>query len=88
MYNSYCSDFSVPPDDISQIYPVDERLWLLGTAYNTGIECLQYVLGFLIVTHFDHVFTAPRKSTKQNGGSSPVPLYVAMYPTVRLVQKR
>lgn len=25
----------------SQIYPMDERQWLLGTAYNTGIECLQ-----------------------------------------------
>ncbi|KAK7688019.1 hypothetical protein QCA50_008389 [Cerrena zonata] len=26
--------------DENDIYPVDERLWLLGTAYNTGIECL------------------------------------------------
>ncbi|KAI0935752.1 hypothetical protein AcV5_004080 [Taiwanofungus camphoratus] len=24
----------------SQAYPLDERQWLLGTAYNTGIECL------------------------------------------------
>ena len=24
-----------------QVYPMDERQWLLGTAYNTGIECLQ-----------------------------------------------
>lgn len=33
--------FEASPDANSQIYPVDERLWLLGTAYNTGIECLQ-----------------------------------------------
>ncbi|KAH8101409.1 hypothetical protein BXZ70DRAFT_1007244 [Cristinia sonorae] len=25
------------------VYPIDERQWLLGTAYNTGIECLQSV---------------------------------------------
>ncbi|KAF8446396.1 hypothetical protein L210DRAFT_982867 [Boletus edulis BED1] len=25
------------------LYPVDERLWLLSTAYNTGVECLQCV---------------------------------------------
>lgn len=24
----------------SEEYPLDERQWLLGTAYNTGIECL------------------------------------------------
>lgn len=27
---------------VSQVYPMDERQWLLGTSYNTGIECLQY----------------------------------------------
>lgn len=26
-----------------QTYPMDERHWLLGTVYNTGIECLQFV---------------------------------------------
>lgn len=26
---------------LSQVYPMDERQWLLGTSYNTGIECLQ-----------------------------------------------
>jgi hypothetical protein len=26
-----------------KFYPMDERQWLLGTSYNTGIECLQYV---------------------------------------------
>ncbi|CAL1696816.1 unnamed protein product [Somion occarium] len=26
--------------DENDIYPIDERHWLLGTAYNTGIECL------------------------------------------------
>ncbi|TBU48727.1 meiosis protein SPO22/ZIP4 like-domain-containing protein [Dichomitus squalens] len=26
--------------DDSQAYPVDERHWLMGTVYNTGIECL------------------------------------------------
>ena len=25
-----------------QNYPMDERQWLMGTAYNTGIECLQF----------------------------------------------
>ena len=27
-----------------QVYPTDERQWLLGTADNTGIECLQFVV--------------------------------------------
>ena len=26
-----------------EAYPTDERQWLLGTSYNTGIECLQRV---------------------------------------------
>ncbi len=26
-----------------QAYPMDERHWLMGTVYNTGIECLQFV---------------------------------------------
>ena len=26
-----------------QSYPLDERHWLMGTTYNTGIECLQFV---------------------------------------------
>ncbi|KAI0727576.1 hypothetical protein C8Q72DRAFT_839118 [Fomitopsis betulina] len=26
--------------DGAQAYPIDERQWLLGTSYNTGIECL------------------------------------------------
>ena len=26
-----------------QDYPIEERQWLLGTTYNTGIECLQFV---------------------------------------------
>ncbi|KAL0578367.1 sporulation-specific protein 22 [Marasmius crinis-equi] len=25
-----------------EAYPLDERWWLLGTAYNTGLECLEY----------------------------------------------
>jgi hypothetical protein len=24
-----------------QDYPIEERLWLLSTAYNTGFECLE-----------------------------------------------
>ncbi|KAF7969735.1 hypothetical protein HWV62_26088 [Athelia sp. TMB] len=28
------------PDDDELFYPMDERQWLLGTAYNTGVECL------------------------------------------------
>lgn len=26
--------------EVNQFYPMDERQWLLGTSYNTGIECL------------------------------------------------
>ncbi|PFH47189.1 hypothetical protein AMATHDRAFT_152745, partial [Amanita thiersii Skay4041] len=26
--------------DSDEPYPTDERQWLLGTAYNTGVECL------------------------------------------------
>ncbi|KIM81848.1 hypothetical protein PILCRDRAFT_8503 [Piloderma croceum F 1598] len=32
------------PADTNAFYPMDERQWLLGTSYNTGIECLQFVL--------------------------------------------
>lgn len=28
---------------VLKFYPIDERQWLLGTSYNTGIECLQFV---------------------------------------------
>jgi len=27
-------------ENSNPLYPVDERLWLLSTAYNTGVECL------------------------------------------------
>ncbi|KAK7047207.1 sporulation-specific protein 22 [Paramarasmius palmivorus] len=27
-----------------EAYPMDERLWLLGTSYNTGLECLELVV--------------------------------------------
>jgi len=26
--------------EANEFYPMDERQWLLGTSYNTGIECL------------------------------------------------
>ncbi|EPS99649.1 hypothetical protein FOMPIDRAFT_1124216, partial [Fomitopsis schrenkii] len=29
---------------LREAYPIDERQWLLGTSYNTGIECLQRVV--------------------------------------------
>jgi len=29
-------------DNVDEIYPMDERYWLLTSSYNTGIECLQY----------------------------------------------
>ncbi|EGN94196.1 hypothetical protein SERLA73DRAFT_115156 [Serpula lacrymans var. lacrymans S7.3] len=29
-------------DDSGDLYPMDERQWLLSTSYNTGIECLQF----------------------------------------------
>lgn len=39
----YCCNVR-PRQTVSlQFYPVDERQWLLGTSYNTGIECLQFV---------------------------------------------
>jgi len=28
------------PSEVNEFYPMDERQWLLGTSYNTGIECL------------------------------------------------
>ncbi|KZP32796.1 SPO22-domain-containing protein [Athelia psychrophila] len=31
---------SEDPSEDEAFYPMDERQWLLGTAYNTGIECL------------------------------------------------
>jgi len=34
-------------ENSNPLYPVDERLWLLSTAYNTGVECLQSVTPLL-----------------------------------------
>jgi len=34
-------------DEVSDLYPLDERHWLLATSYNTGIECLQFVLSLI-----------------------------------------
>ncbi|KAF9229785.1 hypothetical protein BS17DRAFT_688278 [Gyrodon lividus] len=36
-------------EDGNPLYPVDERLWLLSTAYNTGVECLQSVIPLLCI---------------------------------------
>ncbi|KAJ3558726.1 hypothetical protein NM688_g744 [Phlebia brevispora] len=33
-------DHSMDDQDNLNVYPMDERQWLLGTSYNTGIECL------------------------------------------------
>ncbi|KAH8111444.1 meiosis protein SPO22/ZIP4 like-domain-containing protein [Phellopilus nigrolimitatus] len=33
-------DHSDSSESGEQVYPMDERQWLLGTAYNTGVECL------------------------------------------------
>ncbi|KAH9920328.1 meiosis protein SPO22/ZIP4 like-domain-containing protein [Fomitopsis serialis] len=41
-------------DGDAQAYPIDERQWLLGTSYNTGIECLQrvpFALDICLVAH-------------------------------------
>ncbi|KAH7884118.1 hypothetical protein F5I97DRAFT_1969338 [Phlebopus sp. FC_14] len=42
------------------LYPNDERLWLLSTAYNTGVECLQFVASLfrLCVPPRSHVSSA------------------------------
>jgi len=31
-------------DNVDEIYPMDERYWLLTSSYNTGIECLHVCL--------------------------------------------
>ncbi|KIJ58775.1 hypothetical protein HYDPIDRAFT_102026, partial [Hydnomerulius pinastri MD-312] len=31
-------------EDGNPLYPLDERLWLISTAYNTGVECFQSVI--------------------------------------------
>jgi len=40
------NDYSEVQDDLSKVYPMDERQWLLATSYNTGLECLQSVPPF------------------------------------------
>ncbi|KAG6334327.1 hypothetical protein ID866_4762 [Astraeus odoratus] len=41
--NAVLEEYGDLVEDGRPLYPVDERLWLLSTAYNTGIECLQSV---------------------------------------------
>ncbi|KAH9487374.1 hypothetical protein JR316_0001449 [Psilocybe cubensis] len=40
----------------SEAYPMDERQWLLATAYNTGTECLQSVWILANTTVFKFIF--------------------------------
>ncbi|KAA1468362.1 hypothetical protein DENSPDRAFT_459873 [Dentipellis sp. KUC8613] len=40
---SVLEDNAGAADGSDEVYPVDERYWLLATSYNTGIECLQFV---------------------------------------------
>ncbi|KAL4254899.1 Sporulation-specific protein 22/ZIP4 [Abortiporus biennis] len=37
---SVIEEHSESQNSPQDVYPVDERQWLLGTAYNTGVECL------------------------------------------------
>lgn len=71
---------------------MDERHWLMGTAYNTGIECLQFVARqtfsaddptHALVTHAVRHFW-----TRRRGGSRRQRASVAACQMARLAQKR
>ncbi|KAL4069087.1 hypothetical protein J3A83DRAFT_4095527 [Scleroderma citrinum] len=72
------------------LYPIDERLWLLSTAYNTGVECLQSVIhvsSFALLPHLCMSLVHPL-STRPNVGSSAPPSFAALSPMARLAQRR
>ena len=69
---------------------MDERHWLMGTAYNTGIECLQFVaprcyLMFLTPPCFR---LACRYLTKRRDGLSRQPQSLALYRMAMFVRRR
>ncbi|KAH9947352.1 meiosis protein SPO22/ZIP4 like-domain-containing protein [Amylocystis lapponica] len=76
----------------AEVYPLDERQWLLGTSYNTGIECLQFVILSLLVPWngtpqlkriLVHLYW-----TRRSVGSRPPPPSVGFCPMARFVRKR
>ena len=67
---------------------MDERHWLMGTAYNTGIECLQLVVlryRFVLLTLLSSV---SRYWTTQRGGLNQRQQSVGSYRMVMRVRRR
>ena len=64
-----------PHARVPQGYPMDERHWLMGTAYNTGIECLQCVARFAPSAPYPIAVmmynSARHYWTRRRGGSRP-----------------
>ncbi|OSX68031.1 hypothetical protein POSPLADRAFT_1064401 [Postia placenta MAD-698-R-SB12] len=70
-------------DAASEGYPLDERQWLLGTSYNTGIECLQQIR--LMVAD---QFSVRHYWMRQNGGSKRPRQYAVFSQMAMAGQKR
>jgi hypothetical protein len=78
---------------VSQSYPMDERHWLLGTAYNTGTECLQSVFNPIFPTtspqlNSFHASLAHRYLTKRRDGSKPLLAFADLFQVARNVLRR
>ncbi len=73
---------------------MDERHWLMGTVYNTGIECLQFVARFVATAPYsdciDVLLThlARHIWTRRRGGSRRLQPFADLYLTERLVRRR
>ena len=68
---------------------MDERHWLMGTAYNTGIECLQLVfLRCRLVLLTVRPFSARRCWTMRRGGLNRLRQFVGSYQMVMRVRRR
>ena len=68
---------------------MDERLWLLSTAYNTGVECLQWVVpSFRVRLTLSKVRVALPWRTRRNDGLSALPSSVGSFQTAGYGRKR
>ena len=78
---------------MSQSYPMDERQWLLGTAYNTGTECLQFVFNPIFSAacpqlNSFHASLALRYLTKRRDGSKPLLAFADLSQVARNALRR
>ena len=74
---------------LRQTYPVDERFWLLSTAYNVGVECFECVRFFCWDELVDvDTLVGHRRLTRRRGGLRRLLCCVGTYLEVWSVLRR